>query len=1271
MSTLSPFREDIALQGSPETAPVGYEGETWYAPEVLGSAPLVTEQEDEAFDFGEAEAEVAHPILSLFPVPPAVLEALSNGMASVAIGLAINAGYRDVNQLTNIVFYFRHPNLIGRKIQPDERELAAEWISIRDRLAKPALQAPLPPVTAPAPVVPAPPRVVTATVPAAVGDRIPSSGLSWEGATDEQFAFMRAVYDRAVENAKRPERRGDEPRVFNRSLRRDELDKIEGHWLRVEAVPFARDLLAAARAALAAHAPKARLGILSAYRSADEQYMIWQGKDRKGRPRKGKGFPHYYAQMLKDGRLRPGDYGPHAVELMAAEMGGWIAAPGYSNHQDGRAIDFGIGEAGGDLGTPKDGSWFHKWLKDNAATYRFHPYWKEAWHWTYKEPAIASEVWAGEIGTTGVRAGKVEVPTVPLLAHHRGVPPDLILRWNDMASAPEEIDVVVHLHGYWYAGMELPRDIEPVSGLDLVPIKGATGQGRARPTLTVLPRADDTGVRQRFKQKDGSYKYGYNQMKFPALVTKDGLTELVRLSLDRFAAEVGGAAPRVGRLILTAHSGGGQALVEILKHNDPHQVHVFDALYWPPDTLVDWARRRIRQDKTALAATDAASARDYMAASGGALRVFFADRFAVGTKPYSRQLRKAIAPELGEQLRDWYRVEASKYDHFQIPRRYGWRVLADASADVPDAYVERAGRRETEANFDDLFDEDDAFEEELPPLSTFREPVSQAQSETAEWDPELFAEDEEVQDFEFEDEEPSWEVDGETYALEPEELEDSFEDLYWHEPQLEEEEEAPTSVTFPSGATLTVVSGPAGPGEEFHDPWSTGNPLLDTSASVRSTLLSKNFTTGELAYSGGNHFDKARIDPKLVELLQKLREYVDKPISIVSSYRPYLYNIKIYTERARKRGTTPKPTQSRHSSGQAADVKIKGMTGVEIAKAAIDVWGTELGVGIDDDNAHVDVRPEWSIWTYPMDAPNQKWIDDVTAHRKTRLGGRPSAPPAHDGTGARMLEALGRGLWDTAVQIAIGTGITDANQLTNMLFYLHHPDLRGKLIEPDQRDLAREWIEIRNRWVKPALDDHKAAQTAPAAPAPHRGSRENERMTKVLRLLEAYRGDIPLDFLLGWVYVESNGVNELPLTPRLEERGYFQVSKEESQQIHADHERISRDPDYSIQAGVKLVRYYAAFVRKAFPWATDGTEFFWRLVKFVHAMGLGDVPKLIKQMQREGVEPSSWEAIARYGTSEGDRLQRFKILKGKPARFIANVDKVYVEGRRFATVLVR
>src|SRR5215467_3110666 len=129
MSTRSPFREGV-------TQPPADEAETWLSgmPGEPGRA--------EGFDFGEAEAafEDTHPISAAFPsLPPGVFEALSHGLASVAIGLAAAAGLRDVDRLTDVVFYFRHPDRIGRPIGPGEPALAQEWIAIRDRIVRPAL----------------------------------------------------------------------------------------------------------------------------------------------------------------------------------------------------------------------------------------------------------------------------------------------------------------------------------------------------------------------------------------------------------------------------------------------------------------------------------------------------------------------------------------------------------------------------------------------------------------------------------------------------------------------------------------------------------------------------------------------------------------------------------------------------------------------------------------------------------------------------------------------------------------------------------------------------------------------------------------------------------------------------------------------------------------------------------------------------------------------------------------------------------------------------
>jgi GH25 family lysozyme M1 (1,4-beta-N-acetylmuramidase) len=65
----------------------------------------------------------------------------------------------------------------------------------------------------------------------------------------------------------------------------------------------------------------------------------------------------------------------------------------------------------------------------------------------------------------------------------------------------------------------------------------------------------------------------------------------------------------------------------------------------------------------------------------------------------------------------------------------------------------------------------------------------------------------------------------------------------------------------------------------------------------------------------------------------------------------------------------------------------------------------------------------------------------------------------------------------------MSTGVTHVDQLTDTLFYLLHPEMRGKRIEPGQRDLAREWIQIRDRYVRPVLQGSGPPATGgPAQP---------------------------------------------------------------------------------------------------------------------------------------------------------------------------------------------
>ena len=398
------------------------------------------EVEESGWEEGDAEESESHPLLGRFGLPAAILPLLSAGAWPAALALAVSAGHADAIQLTNIVFYFRHPEMIGRRIKPEEKELAREWVTIRDGIVQPALKALTPAAPAPA---------TGASVGA--GDQIPSSRLEWPGASPAQLAFMRAVYERHVERSRR---RGD---TFVPSLPPSELDEIEaGHQARKDAAQAARELLAAARTALAAEglADKVRVGITSAYRSADRQFDIWQGKGGR------RGFPYYYRETETSRRRFPDEHGPDAVELLAQHMGKYIAAPGYSNHQDGLAIDFGTGAAGAGLGKLGPSAWFHGWLKANAQRFNFHPYAAEAWHWVYRPPArgevIDAAVPGHELDALPEGLFPDELEDLPAELELEDLPAeleDLPAELEDLAPGLDELD---HLHGGTLADHELP-----------------------------------------------------------------------------------------------------------------------------------------------------------------------------------------------------------------------------------------------------------------------------------------------------------------------------------------------------------------------------------------------------------------------------------------------------------------------------------------------------------------------------------------------------------------------------------------------------------------------------------------------------------------------------------------------------------------------------------------------------------------------------------------------------------------------------------------------
>jgi hypothetical protein len=65
---------------------------------------------------------------------------------------------------------------------------------------------------------------------------------------------------------------------------------------------------------------------------------------------------------------------------------------------------------------------------------------------------------------------------------------------------------------------------------------------------------------------------------------------------------------------------------------------------------------------------------------------------------------------------------------------------------------------------------------------------------------------------------------------------------------------------------------------------------------------------------------------------------------------------------------------------------------------------------------------------------------------------------------------LGQGFWILTVSCAIQANYRDAATLTNIAFYLHHPDLKGRALTADEKQLIAEWKAFHSK-VKQMLSN--------------------------------------------------------------------------------------------------------------------------------------------------------------------------------------------------------
>ena len=105
-----------------------------------------------------------------------------------------------------------------------------------------------------------------------------------------------------------------------------------------------------------------------------------------------------------------------------------------------------------------------------------------------------------------------------------------------------------------------------------------------------------------------------------------------------------------------------------------------------------------------------------------------------------------------------------------------------------------------------------------------------------------------------------------------------------------------------------------------------------------------------------NSFDK--MDPKLLEMLDDLREVYGYPITLTSTYRSPQHPIEVR-----------KSKPGEHTYGAAVDIAcVGGEATYKLVKAAIEVGFTRIGISRKKGFIHLGIgypgAPEKTIWTY-------------------------------------------------------------------------------------------------------------------------------------------------------------------------------------------------------------------------------------------------------------------------------------------------------------------
>lgn len=194
-----------------------------------------------------------------------------------------------------------------------------------------------------------------------------------------------------------------------------------------------------------------------------------------------------------------------------------------------------------------------------------------------------------------------------------------------------------------------------------------------------------------------------------------------------------------------------------------------------------------------------------------------------------------------------------------------------------------------------------------------------------------------------------------------------------------------TTVIFPSGQSFNVVPPQGGDATKYADPHNSGVPLIDSTGREKDKV-SNNFSIAEFRCHDGSTL--LRLDPKLVDLVQRVRNRVGLPMTIVSGYRSPAYNKGVGGA-----------AMSQHMSGRAADIIVTGKTTIDdrlkLARIILEEGNCVIGIGFGKTIVHIDTRQTLTSFTYPnTEWSEKKWDEWVKCTVAEIKAGRTTTRPA-------------------------------------------------------------------------------------------------------------------------------------------------------------------------------------------------------------------------------------------------------------------------------------